>query len=1404
MAENVGGSHIEVTASTKQAEKNFAKFFGGMDRRTRAFKQAWDKLSPFEKMQWESVKAEKTIGRSLKNLPGHLKPFHEALNQTRREFRDLDKQAGKSLDEMADAAVRAGTSLEKATSVSDSGKRAIKAIDGIRESVKETQLAIMGLNKNGDMRISSEEAEQQMEKFRGEVEATKRELEKIRNAGDFASYEAGMEVLEQRLHEVDQAFVAASRGGETYNEQLKRMGIVTANTANQNAIAMERYKDKFLRSVDEMNAKATQSSKMIKILPEVSGIQTIDRFFLGIGDRLENMAKQGTAANIALRMLGPGASMKDLQDRISLINQGLGRMQALSIVAGIALAAFTAVMFNAAKGPSPADVLAKQAEALARYNEQLQERTNEIASTWALFEQVQIQKTNPRQLYLNLEQQVKVMRQWRQNLQTLSSKVPEDFALYLSKMGPAAAGEIAALTQMSDEGLTNYVAMWREKHQQANQQAQWELRDLKAATDRTVKELAASLTPLGIAIENFVNTWGPALQPFVDSWGYFAAKIVDAGTALGNFVNQVNAVNPAITAMAGNFLYLFTALTLILSPLAIGIGRAEGMRAAFTFVINTFRPLILGFLRVAGMASVVAAAIVIVVGIFVRMYQNSENLRNALARLWSALVDLGRTAAQPLIAAFKDIAAEFVSLINQMVGSKGQSMTSFWQRAGDLIAVAVDKITAAIKFLQPVFSVVFGFMATIVVSVFRSIVAVVQSGIAIITNTIDLFKNIAQGNFKAAWENIKNIFRNALIFIWNFMQLTFYGRMVGLLRGFSKQGVSILKALWAGIVSLFNSGRNFVINLFKNMTKTAETINRGMGNAILAILRALWNGIRGVLSTIFNFFKTIFSNIHSFVSGRIELTRNVLTGTLRLILSTLTGILRSLLSIFTSIFRSIWTTVTTTAKNIRTNLSSAWEAMRKNTSSMFDDIWTKISSTFTKIVDGAKALPGKIGQGIKKFGGYAIAGAVDLSNRIAQGLGKGVNGIINGVNWVLGKVGVDDKNFIPNWTVPKFTVPRYEYGTDDHKGGLALVNDQKGGTYQELIRTPDGQISMFSGRNVLANLPAGTSVLPAAQTKALLDMIPKYAGGAGDFFKGLWNGAKNIGGKIKDAAFDVWSYLDDPAKLLKEVFAEYVPRLSLPGALGEMVLGGMGKIKDGAVNFIKDKMSMGGLFGGGGAAPNVSGGVQGWRPIILQAARMMGEIVTPREVQGILAQIQRESGGNQRIVQSSAVVDVNTLAGNPARGLLQYIPQTFAAYRVRGRNNIYSGLDQLLAFFNNTNWRRDLPFGTRGWGPTGARKFAKGGFFLNGPEMGLFGEGGPEMALPLIGKNMLPYSEAVAQNLANIFSGLRAGTGADQIVGPFILRVDLNGRTIAEQTYEDIQDLQERSKARARRARGKA
>lgn len=142
-----------------------------------------------------------------------------------------------------------------------------------------------------------------------------------------------------------------------------------------------------------------------------------------------------------------------------------------------------------------------------------------------------------------------------------------------------------------------------------------------------------------------------------------------------------------------------------------------------------------------------------------------------------------------------------------------------------------------------------------------------------------------------------------------------------------------------------------------------------------------------------------------------------------------------------------------------------------------------------------------------------------------------------------------------------------------------------------------------------------------------------------------------------------------------------------------------------------------------------------WAEKIRKAAAMMGQTINESQVQGLLAQIQRESSGNEKIIQSSAVWDVNTASGNPAKGLLQYIPQTFNSYKIRGYEDIFNGFHQLLAFFNNSNWRNDLMYGRSGWGPRGRRirPYSNGGI-VNQHQIAEIAEGNkPEIIIPLDG-----------------------------------------------------------------------
>lgn len=123
---------------------------------------------------------------------------------------------------------------------------------------------------------------------------------------------------------------------------------------------------------------------------------------------------------------------------------------------------------------------------------------------------------------------------------------------------------------------------------------------------------------------------------------------------------------------------------------------------------------------------------------------------------------------------------------------------------------------------------------------------------------------------------------------------------------------------------------------------------------------------------------------------------------------------------------------------------------------------------------------------------------------------------------------------------------------------------------------------------------------------------------------------------------------------------------------------------------------------------SVSKSASAWKPDIRRAAKAIGVRVSNADVNDVARLIQTESSGNAGVTQQ--IQDVNS-GGNEAQGLLQYTPRSFNSYAIRGHKNIKNGYDQLLAFFNNTDWRANLSYwkrrmasGLTGWGPTGRRK----------------------------------------------------------------------------------------------------
>lgn len=139
--------------------------------------------------------------------------------------------------------------------------------------------------------------------------------------------------------------------------------------------------------------------------------------------------------------------------------------------------------------------------------------------------------------------------------------------------------------------------------------------------------------------------------------------------------------------------------------------------------------------------------------------------------------------------------------------------------------------------------------------------------------------------------------------------------------------------------------------------------------------------------------------------------------------------------------------------------------------------------------------------------------------------------------------------------------------------------------------------------------------------------------------------------------------------------------------------------------------------------------------MIETAARKMHVNLPDGFVKDVLRVAMSESG-NRNIKQQ--IHDVNS-GGNEAQGPLQFTPQTFKAFAMPGHTNIHNPYDELLAFFNNSDWRNSIGWTTI-WGhrkfdwlhsgPQGHRRFARGGILSQPETVDVAEAGHPESIIP--------------------------------------------------------------------------
>ncbi|PNZ56264.1 peptidase M23 [Staphylococcus arlettae] len=522
-------------------------------------------------------------------------------------------------------------------------------------------------------------------------------------------------------------------------------------------------------------------------------------------------------------------------------------------------------------------------------------------------------------------------------------------------------------------------------------------------------------------------------------------------------------------------------------------------------------------------------------------------------------------------------------------------------------------------------------LKTGVVNVVKALVAGVKWYINTVRTVVSTVFNAAKAIAIRIWTSIKNTVVNLAKGLWIGVKTAFNWLKNGVITIFNAVKnfaikvwttiknvvVSRAKTLWTGVKAAFNWLKNSVVSIFNAVKNFAIKVWTTIKNTVIARAKSLWNGVKNAFTWLKNSVVSIFNKVKNFAISVWTTIRNRVVSFAKSLWNGVRNNFNSLKNSVTSIFnkvkgfaisvwntiknkvvsfaKSLWTGVKNTFNDLKSGVSNIfkkvkngiidkWETIKSKVTGIASSLWDSVRGTFNKMKDGLSSI-------IDKIKGF-INGMVDSVK-------KGLNKLIDGVNWVGDKLGMDKLPKIKLHTGTEHT----NTTTNVVKNGkiardtFATVGDRgrgngPGGFRHEAIRYPNGKMALTPNRDTTTFLPQGSTVYNGAQTHAMLSnsnpafsrgTLPRFASGTlgkkkpkkqkkgdnifGDAWDKTKDGAKVVSGKVVDGGKAVVNKTLETAakgkKWMADKIGDVMDWIEKPGKLLNKVLEGVGLNLDG-------------------------------------------------------------------------------------------------------------------------------------------------------------------------------------------------------------------------------------------------
>lgn len=679
-----------------------------------------------------------------------------------------------------------------------------------------------------DTRIEKQNVEQELRQLKREIRLMAKEMQ-LANYKGMMPFQKQLLESQKKMYNLAATMHQFSGTNAEFMQQVKQLGAEykKANDAMINANNMAKVS--MIQTAGQMMNMTTQAKRISDNYDRMGNVlYKVNKAGLAVADRMNQIANNGNAAVLALRMLGPTASMKQLLDMQRMITQGIMRFQMVALGAAVTGALLYSSLHEAAK---------------------------------------------------------KANKEYAQSFETM----------------------LAALRK--------------------------------------------------------------AFEPMVQVFAEVMTHVYKFITAIANMIIKFNEAHPVLAKVLQGILMLIPALTLLLSPLAIGIGLLAGFQAAWASIWTMIGPLVTGLAAMSATVWIVAAAIVGLTAFLVHLWKTNEGFRNAVINAWNQIKStavnvwnfIWNSILQPIWSAIVTYGKQVIEQLRQFWNQNGEQIKQAAQNVWSFISTY---ISTHLQTILTIFQAVFPVIKQIVQTAWTFIKEVISGALQIIMGLIKTFASVLTGDWKGAWEGVKQIVNGAVQVILAVIKTSFIGRIIDAIKTLGTSLINSVQSMWNSAKSIFNSSINAVKSI----------VTSGF-NAIKSFISSTLNAIRSTTSSIWN---SIKSTISSAVNG---------------IRSTVTSAFNTIRSIASSVWNAIKSSISSAVNTARSTVSSAFSSMRSAVSSAMSNIRSTITSMWSRAVSflrsinlysvGRNIIQGLL-KGISSMASAVIAKAKSIANSITK------------------------------------------------------------------------------------------------------------------------------------------------------------------------------------------------------------------------------------------------------------------------------------------------------------------------------------------------------------------------------------------------------------------------------------